>query len=116
MWLSETPAFGSFAHLSVLFTQGIYGIFRAHQKLIVDFTPGRPHVPQTCRGKNRPTGLPSSRWIARLGPLDQIVEWFRPMNVPSWMSAEGFAALPETLRVRELRYQIARPWLSAAAR
>jgi len=27
---------------------------------------------------------------------------------PDWMSAEAFAALPEVLRVRELRYTVAR--------
>lgn len=43
------------------------------------------------------------------GSCDQIVEWFRPAEVPSWLSAEAWAALPATLRVRELRYTIARP-------
>lgn len=101
-------AFCSFAHLALLVSAGIHGIFRAHQKLIVDFTPGRPHkssLPKRARTK----GLPSSRWVAQLGALDQIVEWSRPANRPEWMSAEAFAALPATLRVRELRYKIARP-------
>jgi hypothetical protein len=105
-------AFGSFAHVALLFCRGVYGIFRAHQKLMVDFTPGRAHVaPQdrTRRGKQGIKGLPGSRWIQRLGPQDQIVEWFRPASCPSWLSAEAFAALPASLLVRELRYQIARP-------
>ena len=104
-------ALGSFAHVALLWAQGVYGIFRAHQKLIVDFTPGRAHVPpQDRRQKNkRCKGIPSSRWVKSLGPLDQIVEWFRPDSCPSWLSAEAFAALPATLLVRELRYQIARP-------
>ena len=101
-------AFCSFAHLALLVSAGIHGIFRAHQKLIVDFTPGRPH--KSSRPKSaRTKGLPSSQWIAQLGPMDQIVEWFRPKQRPEWMSAEAFAALPATLRVRELRYKIARP-------
>ena len=37
-------------------------------------------------------------------------QWFRPDRRPVWMSAEAFAALPATMRVRELRYKIARPW------
>ena len=41
--------------------------------------------------------------------MDQIVEWFRPVDVPSWMSADAFAALLPTLRIREVRYKIARP-------
>jgi hypothetical protein len=64
------------------------------------------------RGKNEyKKGLPRSRWIKRLGERDQLVEWFRPVAVPDWMSAESFAALPATLRVRELQYTGA-PWLS----
>ena len=30
-------------------------------------------------------------------------------SVPAWLTAEAWAALPATLRVRELRYTIARP-------
>ena len=44
-----------------------------------------------------------------MGPLDQIVEWFRPVEVPAWLTAEAWAALPATLRIRVLRYTIARP-------
>jgi hypothetical protein len=102
-------AFCSFAHLALLAGQGIEAVVRAHQRWIVDFRPGRrfavPH-----RGKNeRKKGLPRSRWIERLGERDQVVEWFRPVAVPDWMSAESFAQLPATLRVRELRYTLARP-------
>jgi len=35
--------FCSFAHFGLLVSRGIHGIFRAHQKLIIDFTPGRAH-------------------------------------------------------------------------
>jgi len=102
-------AFGSFAHVALLVARGIHVIFRAHQRLIVDFTPGRPHVePARFHGK-QDRGRPRSRWIKSLGELDQIVEWFRPMEVPSWLSAASFAALPETMQIRELRYTIARP-------
>jgi hypothetical protein len=102
-------AFGSFGHVALLVSRGLHGIFRAHQKLIVDFTPGRPHV-LPGRGKNaNHKGKPRSRWIESLGPLDQIVEWFRPGEAPVWLTAEVWAALPATLRVRELRYTIARP-------
>lgn len=106
--LMADRAFCSFAHLGLLIFAGIHGLFRAHQKLIIDFTPGRPHL-LPHRARQRDKGKPRSRWIARLGPMDQIVEWFRPAKRPAWMSAETFAALPATLRVRELRYKIARP-------
>lgn len=102
-------AFGSYGHMALLVLRGLHGIFRAHQKLIIDFTPGRPHaVPGKGKSGLR-TGKPRSKWIASLGPLDQIVEWFRPEVVPAWLTAEAWAALPATLRVRELRYTIARP-------
>ena len=102
-------AFCSFAHLALLVGQGVEAVVRAHHRWIVDFRPGRrfavPH-----RGKNEhKIGLPRSRWSKRLGTRDQLVEWFRPVVVPNWMSAERFAALPATLRLRELQYTLARP-------
>jgi hypothetical protein len=100
-------AFCSFAHLALLTARGVYGIFRLHQRVVADFTPGRPHTHPT-RGKIQ-TGLPRSRWLKRLGDHDQLVAWFKPAQRPAWLSAEAFAALPEELTVRELKYQVARP-------
>jgi hypothetical protein len=102
-------AFGSYGHVALLVLQGLHGIFRAHQKLIVDFTPGRPHVAPGSGKSDRHNGKPRSKWIQSLGPLDQIVEWFQPTNIPAWLSAEAWAAVPASIRVRELRYTIARP-------
>ena len=102
-------AFCSYAHLALLCGRGVHAVVRAHQRLIVDFRPSRPYaVPG--RGKNeKKKGLPRSCWIEQLGPRDQLVEWFRPVEVPDWMSVDSFAALPPTLRVRELEYAIVRP-------
>jgi DDE family transposase len=102
-------AFGSYGHVALLVLRGLHGIFRAHQKLIVDFTPARPHVLPDKGKSDRKLGKPRSRWIARLGEWDQLVDWFRPTEVPAWLSAEAWAALPATIRIRELRYTIARP-------
>lgn len=102
-------AFGSFGHLACLVLRGLHGIFRAHQKLLIDFTPGRPHAVPGQGKSDRKTGQPRSRWIQRLGEDDQIVEWFRPVEVPAWLSSEAWATLPATLRIRELRYTLARP-------
>jgi hypothetical protein len=102
-------AFGSYGHLALLFQRGLFGIFRAHQQLIVDFTPGRPHVVPGQGKSDKHKGKPRSKWIERLGPDDQIVEWLRPLEVPAWLAATAWDALPATLRVRELRYIIARP-------
>jgi hypothetical protein len=102
-------AFCSFTHLALLVGQGIEAVVRAHQRLLVNFRPGRRFaVPHHGKNENK-KGLPRSRWIKRLGARDQLVEWFRPVAVPDWMSAESFAALPATLRVRELEYTLARP-------
>lgn len=102
-------AFGSYGHIALLVARGLHGIFRAHQKLIVDFTPGRPHVEAGRGPRAKHQGQPRSRWIESLGPLDQIVEWVRPQLVPAWLTAKAWAALPATLRVRELQYTIDRP-------
>jgi Transposase DDE domain len=44
-----------------------------------------------------------------LGRRDQLVEYSKPPECPVWLTAEAFAALPDTLPVRELRYTIAVP-------
>jgi hypothetical protein len=54
-------------------------------------------------------GLPRSQWIKWLGTRDQIVEYFKPQAQPKWMSVQQFAALPDSIVVRELRYQVTRP-------
>jgi len=72
-------AFGSFAHLAVLRERGLHGVFRQHQR--------------------RPRGL------AR----DRRVTYAKPRRVPSWMTAAEFAALPESVTVREVRVTIRTP-------
>jgi hypothetical protein len=96
--------FCSFAHLALLWQRGVQGVLRIHQRLLVDFTPQRPHnVPG---GKMRVKGRPTSRWLKQLGVTDQLVEWLKPTECPKWMRAEQYAALPATITVRELRYEI----------
>jgi hypothetical protein len=93
----------SFAHLALLFLQKMHGLFRCHQKQIVDFHVGRKHNQQR-RGKRSATGMPSSRYLRRLGHWDHLVEYIKPQGKPKWMDEETWASLPETLTVRELRY------------
>lgn len=107
--LTGDRAFGSYAHMALLFSRGIHAIFRAHQKLIVDFTPGRVHRQAVRARTSQKKGLPTSRWIQSLGELDQLVEWFKPTECPSWLTPQQFAALPESLMIRELRYTVTRP-------
>jgi hypothetical protein len=98
--------FCSFVHLAMLFSRGIHGLFRMHQKQIVDFRPHRKH---RSRRQPKPKGkrlLPLSKFIKRLGRHDQLVEWVRPKQKPKWMKAKQWRSLPATLLVREIRYTI----------
>lgn len=99
--------FCSFAHLAMLAASGIYAVFRVHQRQIVDFTLDRPNAP--AGEKKGVKGMPRSRWLRRLGVLDQVVEWFKLERRPEWMTEEQYVRLPETLIVRELRYEVGRP-------
>src|SRR5271166_1759323 len=62
-------AFGSFAHLALCRSRGLHGLFRAHQKKIISFRPSRHHMTRKRRKKAKKgqRGLPSSRWLQRLG-------------------------------------------------
>jgi hypothetical protein len=91
--------FCSYVHFAMLGARGVQGLFRCHQKQIVDFRKHRKHG-----GK----GKPKSRFVRRLGKHDQVVEWKRPKVKPKWMTAAAYAQLPETLLVRELRYVMPR--------
>jgi len=98
-------AFCSFAHLALLAARQVFGVFRVHQKQIVDFRPHRPAASSRSRKRGQ-KGLPTSRWLRRLGRHDQLVVYVKPTSRPEWLSAEAYAALPATLVVRELRYTI----------
>src|SRR5438094_18874 len=88
----------------------------AHQQLltiarrkIIDFTPGRPHVLPEGMLRRLSPGQPRSRWLKALGIQDQLVDWFKPAVRPKWLTVQQWKTLPELLRVRELRYRVARP-------
>lgn len=94
--------FCSYVHLAMLHARGVFGLFRMHQRQIVDFRPGRrPRRKGEC-------GRPRSRVVRRLGRCDQVVAWPRPAVRPKWMKALAaqFESLPAELRVRELRYHL----------
>ena len=102
--------FCSFAHLAQLQTSGLFGVFRLHQKTIVSFRKGRLHIPLRPRGLLKGVrGLPRSRWVRWLGHLDQLVEYYKPLQRPKWISSEAYAALPNSIVVRELRFRILLP-------
>lgn len=93
--------FCSYAHLALISRLNLHGVLRVHQRTIVDF---HPHRLSTAEIEG--TGIPTSRWVKRQGPCDQIVEWRKPKAAPAWMTAEQFAALPEKLLVREIKWRL----------
>jgi hypothetical protein len=64
---------------------GMDVVFRMHQRRGYDFRRGQ-----------------------RLGAGDHVVRWHKPAR-PEWMDAQTYAALPDTLSVRELHIHIATP-------
>jgi hypothetical protein len=64
---------------------GVDVVFRMHQLRHYDFRRGR-----------------------RLGAADHVVTWAKPQR-PKWMDAVTYAALPDTLTVRELRVTVNKP-------
>jgi hypothetical protein len=93
--------FASFGHLALLFLRKMHAVFRCHQIQIVNFRVGRKHTSQSRPKK----GMPRSRYLKRLGRLDQLVEYIKPKQQPKWMDDATFSSLPETLLVRELRFR-----------
>jgi Transposase DDE domain len=74
--------YGSYFGLAPLIERGVDALVRMHQRRKYDFGLGQ-----------------------LLGVEDHIVEWTKPER-PEWMSVAEYAALPATLRVRELRLTI----------
>jgi hypothetical protein len=95
--------------LALLWQRGVQGLLRIHQRTLVDFTPQRAHNVPGGKGKTLVKGRPTSRWLKQLGVTDQLVAWLKPVECPAWLTAAQFAALPASLTVRELRYDIQQP-------
>ncbi|MEA1938272.1 MAG: IS4 family transposase [Pseudomonadota bacterium] len=77
--------FCSFPMLAILRLRDVHFCTRLHQRRRADFRRGR-----------------------RLGPGDHLVTWTRPKR-PEWMSQEQYAQIPETLTLREVRFQVTQP-------
>lgn len=75
----------SFMLLALLLQQGTHTCARKHQLRHSDFRRGQ-----------------------RLGRHDHLIVWTRPQR-PEWMDAATYAQIPETLELREIRYQIVEP-------
>lgn len=101
-------AFAGWAHLALLLQRNLHAIVPAHHRRIVDFTCDRPHAhPRKGRGEGR-VGKPRSRVLRSLGKDDQLVECFKPVNQPAWMSDQQWEALPRSITLREIRRTVKR--------
>jgi hypothetical protein len=96
----------SYAHIALLGQAGVHALMRVGARQIVDFTPQRPFVMPGTRRTPAIKGLPRSRWILAYRQQDQQVEWFKPKSCPPWLDQETFDALPSSLILREVRYQV----------
>lgn len=72
----------SYMMIALLQQRGVDAAFRLHQLRRCDFRRGR-----------------------RLGRQDHVVEWLRPAR-PAWMDRATYATIPQTLTIRELRFNI----------
>jgi len=75
----------SYWMLAALSDRGVDACFRLHQRRKYDFTQGK-----------------------RLSQDDHIVTWNKPAR-PEWMDEASYAAVQETLTIREVRFQIHQP-------
>ena len=75
----------SFMMIALLLNQRVQVCARMHQKRHVDFRRGK-----------------------RLGPDDHLIQWTRPKQ-PTWMDDETYQTIPETLELREVRFQVTTP-------
>jgi len=74
--------FCSFFMLALLVQRKVHVLVHQHQRRKTDFGQGR-----------------------RLGPNDHVVVWDKP-ECPPWMDQATYDSLPETITLRELRFQV----------
>lgn len=95
--------FSSYAHLALLSQRKLHAVFRVHQRQLVSFRRDRRLSGRQPRGTVAQRA--TSRLIRQLARYDQIVDYVKPTTCPVWLDQAAYAALPETIRVRELRYR-----------
>jgi len=107
--LSDLPfTAGVYTHFNQLIRLQVDVLIRKHQRIITDFKPGREH--QTEGGKyGYLYGVARSKWIKAISKEDQIIQWFKPKSKPKSATKEEFDALPSSITIRELRYEVTTP-------
>ena len=101
-------AFASYTHLALLLQGNLHALMPVHHQRIVDFTPGRAHVPSEKNTSKTSAGKPRSRIVRTLGKEDHLVEYYKPTTPPKWMSDEQWSAVPPSILVREIRRTVSR--------
>lgn len=76
-------AFCSYAEMAILHLRGVDSVLRLHQRRIPDFRRGRV-----------------------LGFEDHVVTWTKPVRCPKGLREEDYRRLPDSLKVREVRYRV----------
>ena len=66
--------------IALLQAHGADVVFQQHQRRLTDFRTGQ-----------------------RLGPKDHVVAWQKPKIRPGWLSPQQYAAMPDSLRIREVK-------------
>lgn len=101
-------AFAGWGHLALMLQANLHAVMPVHHRRIVDFTPRRGHAhPGKGKGAAR-AGKPRSRVLRALGVQDQLVEYFKPVEKPAWMSPPQWLSLPESITLREIRRTVKR--------
>ena len=75
----------SFLLIARLLSRGVQVCARLHQRRKTDFRRGR-----------------------RLGKYDHLIVWTKPQR-PAWRDEATYATIPDTLTLREIRFQIVKP-------
>jgi len=101
-------AFSGYAHLALISRAKLHAIVPSHHRRIVDFTPDRMHAHPRKGKSSKRSGRPRSRVIKALGTDDQLVEYFKPLQKPAWMSHEDWKRLPDSIILREIRRTVRR--------
>ena len=101
-------AFSGWGHLALLLQANLHAIVPAHHKRIVNFLPRRPHAHPRKGKSSKRAGKPRSRVLKSLGDEDQLVEYFKPVKKPAWMSDEQWEHLPGSITLREIRRTVKR--------
>jgi hypothetical protein len=96
-------SFASYVHLALILGRKLQAVFRVHQRQLVSFRLDRRLSGRLPRGTVARQA--NSRLLKKLGRFDQIVQYAKPPQCPTWLDAATFAALAETITVRELRYR-----------